>query len=708
VNPMENAMSARRSLQPEDLFQMQFVDAVALAPDGASCVYQVRTVDVEKDTYQSHLWLVATAGGAPRRLTQGDHQNGDAAWSPDSRWIAFVSNRKDKKPQIYRLPLDGGEAERLTDLEGEIGGLEWSPDGTRISFVYTPSDPPETGHLPGSAALRKAVEAKAEKKEAKPPSFMHITTMRYKFDGRGFLPKGRAHIHVLDVASRDVRALTSGPVDHEPPVWSPDGKWLAFSANRDPDNDYSYYIVSDVWVMPSSGGEPRNLTPQPGVAFSPAWSPDGKRISFLGHAKENDWWGWWNYHVWVVPAEGGAARNLTPDLDTMTVDVMGSDLSDFHGAPRPIWSRDGGTIYFQITEHGSVHLGSVPAAGGAVQRLTEGRLRIATVSGSKGTDDLAVIRMGHRDAGTIARIETRSRAIHPLAEPNRALFESLTIVEPEEFWVDAPQGHRVQAWLMTPPNADPAKKHPMILEIHGGPRVQWGGCFFHEFQMLANAGFYVLFSNPRGALGYGEKFSQAIVKDWGGPAFEDLMLVVDEALRRHPEIDPGRLGVTGGSYGGYMTNWIVGHTDRFRAAVTQRSVVTISTLLLASDDLAGAPTEFGDDPWRMTSPDLWRQSPLAYVDAIKTPLLIVHSLQDHRCPISEAEILYKTLKALRREVEMVLFPEESPGLSRGGSPSRRQARLHVIRDWFRRYLVEGDASRSSKEGRAEPATAGVK
>ena len=252
--------------------------------------------------------------------------------------------------------------------------------------------------------------------------------------------------------------------------------------------------------------------------------------------------------------------------------------------------------------------------------------------------------------------------------------------------MDAPQGHKIQAWLLKPPNANPKKKHPMILEIHGGPRVQWGACYFHEFQMFANAGFYVVFSNPRGALGYGEAFNQAIVKDWGGPAFDDLMLVVDEALRRHPEVDPDRLGVTGGSYGGYMTNWVVGHTDRFKAALTQRCVTTISTLLLAGDDLGGASLEFGDEPWNMTSEDLWRQSPLAYADKIKTPLMFTHSLQDQRCPISEAEILYKTLKAMHREVEMVLFPGESHGLSRGGTPSRRVARLHVMRDWFTRYL----------------------
>ncbi len=701
-------MPTPTTLQPEDLFKIEFVDALTLSPDGSRTVYTIRTIDAEKDGYQSHLWMVPTAGGEPRRLTHGESRNSGAVFSPDGRWLAFLSDRKDKKSQIYRLPLDGGEAERLTDLDGGPSGLAWSPDGTKISFVFTPNDPPETGHLPGSASLKKAQEAKAEKKELPAPSYMHITRLRYKFDGQGFLPKGRAHIHVLHVATREIKILTSGPVDHEPPVWSPDGKWLAFSANRDPQNDYNFYVISDVWVMPSAGGEPKNVTPQPGVAFHPSWSPDGKKIAFLGHAKENDWWGWWNLHVWVAPAEGGTARDLMPDQDRMAADVMGSDLNDSHDAARPIWSRDGSSIYYQATESGSVHIRSIPAAGGKSEQLTEGAMRIMAVAGATGTDDLAVIRCGHADAGTIARFDTKKRTLTPLVEPNRGLFASLTVAQPEEFWVDAPEGHKVQAWLLKPPNADPKKKHPMILEIHGGPRIQWGACYFHEFQMFANAGFYVLFSNPRGALGYGEKFSQAIVKDWGGPAFDDLMLVTDEALRRHPEIDPDRLGVTGGSYGGYMTNWIVGHTDRFKAALTQRSVVTISTLLLASDDLGGSPLEFGDEPWNMTSEALWRQSPLAYADRIKTPLMITHSLQDHRCPISEAEILYKTLKALHREVEMVLFPGESHGLSRGGTPSRRVARLHVMRDWFRRHLMPGSAPSATIGAKAEPAMSGVR
>ncbi len=698
-------MSERRPVAPEDLFQLQFVDAVALSPDGSRVLYQVRSIDPEKDGYESHLWLVPMQGGDPRRLTFGEQKDGSAAWHPDGKSIAFVSDRRDKKAQIYRLSLEGGEAERLTDLDGVIAGLAWSPDGSRITFTYRASDPPETGHLPGSIAARHAVEAKAEKKDPKPPTFRHLSRLHYKEDGQGFLPKSRFQVQVLDVGSREVKQLTSGEWDHGAAVWSPDGKWLVFPANRLPDSDY-HATVCDLWLIPSTGGEPRNLTPEPGGAFAPAWSPDGKEIAYLGNDDETDAWGVKNFHVWSVSPQGGPGRDLTPDLDRSALDLMGTDLRDFHDPGAPVWSPDGSTIHFLVSDEGSTHLYSVSSKGGAPRRVTSGALALLAVAASKGASDLAVIRCDHVDAGTVGRLDPATGSVTPLARPTGKLFETLAVGQPEEFWVDMPEGHRVQCWMLKPPGADPKAKHPMILEIHGGPRVQYGACFFHEFQMLASAGFYVLFSNPRGAQGYGEAFTRAIVLDWGGPDYEDLMKVVDEALRRYPEIDPARLGVTGGSYGGYMTNWIVGHTNRFRAAATQRSVVDLKTLLLAGDFSDDSVPEFGDQPWR-DSPDYRRMSPITYVENIRTPLLILHSHEDHRCPIEEAEQLYTSLKLLRREVEMVLFPGESHGLSRGGTPSRRVARLHFLREWFVRYLNPGSASKSARQAAAdtEPAMA---
>ncbi len=696
-------MPDRRPVTPEDLFQLQFVDAVVLSPDGTRVVYQVRSIDPEKDCYESHLWLVAMQGGDQRRLTFGEHRNGSAAWSPDGKWIAFVSDRRDKKAQIYRMSLEGGEAQRLTDLDGRISGLAWSPDGSRISFSYRPSDPPETGHLPGSAAAKNAVDAKAEKKDRKPPTFLHLTRLHYKEDGQGFLPKARFHVHVLEVATGDVRALTTGEWDHGTAAWSPDGKWMVVPANRLPDADY-HATVSDLWLIPSSGGEPKNLTPQPGAAFAPAWSPDGSSIAFLANEDEGDAWGVKNIHVWTVSPTDGSARNLTPDFDRTALDLMGTDLRDFHEAAPPVWSPDGATIHYLVSDEGSTHLYSVPVKGGSPRRITTGALALLAVDGVKASRDLAVIRCDHTDAGTVARLDPSTGAITPLARPTETLFDTLTVGKPEEFWVDMPEGHRVQCWMLKPPKASGSTKHPMILEIHGGPRVQYGTCFFHEFQVLASAGFYVLFSNPRGAQGYGEAFTRAIVFDWGGPDYEDLMRVVDEALRRYPEIDPERLGVTGGSYGGYMTNWMVGHTDRFRAAATQRSVVDLKTLLLAGDFSDDAVPEFGDQPWR-DSPDYRRMSPITYVENIRTPLLILHSLEDHRCPVEEAEQLYTSLQLLRRDVEMVLFPGESHGLSRGGTPSRRLARLHFLREWFVRHLAHPGAKPARAAAASEPAMA---
>lgn len=701
-------MAERRPVTPEDILQIPFLDAVAISPDGSRVVYQVRTIDAEKDAYESHLWLVSMSGGAPRRLTFGEHRDGSAAWHPDGQSIAFVSDRRDKKPQIYRLSLEGGEAERLTDLDGRISNLAWSPDGGQISFSYRANDPPETGHLPGSIPEKNALEAKAEKKDRKPPSFLHFTRLHYKEDGQGFLPKARFHVQILDVASGAVRALTTGDWDHGAAVWSPDGKWLVVPANRLPDSDY-HATTCDLWLLPASGGAPRNLTPQPGLAFSPSWSPDGSLIAFLGNDDETDAWGAKNVHVWTVSPQGGPERKLTGEHDRTALDLMATDLRDFHDSPAPVWSPDGSTLHYLVSDEGSTHLYSVPVKGGMPRRVTSGPLALLALEGSKRTKDLAVIRADHRDAGTVARLDPATGAITPLACPSADLLSRLAVQQPEEFWVDMPEGHRVQCWMLKPPHADASKKHPMVLEIHGGPRVQYGTCFFHEFQLLASAGFYVLFSNPRGAQGYGEAFTRAIVIDWGGPDYDDLMRVVDEALRRYPEIDGTRLGVTGGSYGGYMTNWIVGHTDRFRAAATQRSVVDLKTLLLAGDFADDAVPEFGDQPWR-DSADYRRMSPITYVENIRTPLLILHSLEDHRCPVAEAEQLYTALKLLRREVEMVLFPGESHGLSRGGTPSRRVARLHFLREWFVRYLApqSSEAASPRAAGAAEPAMAKAK
>ena len=703
-------MSERRLVTPESILELPFLDAVALSPDGTRVVYQVRTIDAEKDTYESHLWMVSMSGGEPRRLTFGEHKNGGAAWHPDGTSIAFVSDRRDKKPQIFRLSLEGGEAERLTDLDGRIANLAWSPDGTKISFTYRANDPPETGHLPGSSPEKRAVEAKADKKDRKPPTFMHFTRLHYKEDGQGFLPKARFQVQILDVATGALRALTSGNWDHGAAAWSPDGRWLVVPANRLPDSDY-HATVCDLWLYATEGGsEPKNLTPQPGAAFSPAWSPDGSQIAFLANNDENDGWGVKNVHVWTVPPEGGPARCLTEDQDRTALDLMATDLRDFHDSPSPVWSPDGSTLYYLLSDEGSTHLCAVSAKGGASRRVTSGAVALLALDGSRMAKELAVVRADHLDAGTVAKVDPATGKVTPLASPAKSVLQGVQLQEPEEFWVDMPEGHRVQCWMLKPPSAGRAGKHPMILEIHGGPRVQYGACFFHEFQMLASAGFYVLFSNPRGAQGYGEAFTRAIVVDWGGPDYEDLMRVVDEALRRYPEIDAKRLGVTGGSYGGYMTNWIVGHTNRFRAAATQRSVVDLATLLLAGDFSDDSVPEFGDQPWR-NSPDYQRMSPLTYVENIRTPLLILHSLEDHRCPVEEAEQLYTSLKLLRREVEMVLFPGESHGLSRGGTPSRRVARLHFLREWFVRHLEPAGPARAAAErtaGAAEPAMAKAK
>ncbi len=642
----------RRFITPEDLANFRFAGDPQISPDGNRILYTVKVVD--GDRYAQHLWI------DDDQFTLGKVQDGCPRWSPDGRRVSFVRT-KDDDTQIWLMSIAGGEPAPVTTLPpGRISGLEWSPDGSRLAIVF---------HKDADPSLRR---------EKKQPTLRHITRLLYKEEGTGLLDAERHHLHVVWVGDKRTVQLTQGDWDDAMPAWSPDGLWIAFVSNRHPDADYRAG-ESDVWVVAAGGGEPRKLPKPAGPAFLPRWSPDGKQIAFLGHDAPKGAWGVKNVHLWLVPAGGAQpARDLMPGFDRSCEDLVITDTKAAGHGPgqAPIWSADGRELYFIASDSGSCHLYRLPVAGGTPERLTDGAREVLHATAAKGKFALLI-----SDPLAIADVYDYSIGGEPKRRTsvNRVLFDGLRLSTPEPF-----DTGDVQGWLLKPPVMDAGRKYPLILSIHGGPRTMYGNAFFHEFQVLAAKGYVVLATNPRGSQGYGEKFADAITADWGNLDYKDLMASVDAASKL-PFVDPSRTGVCGGSYGGFMTNWIVGHTDRFKAAITERSLSNLFSFYGTSDIGFEDYREFGGAAF--DRPEAYaKMSPISYVKNVKTPLLILHSENDLRCPMEQAEQLYGMLKSLRKDVEFVRFPEECHDLSRTGRPDRRLARLEFIVRWWETKL----------------------
>ncbi|MCI0405002.1 MAG: S9 family peptidase [candidate division Zixibacteria bacterium] len=662
----------KRLITAEDLIQFKWVRAVALSPDESKIAFTLEWIDENKQKYWSNLWVVPTSGGAPRRFTTGKVKDRQPVWSPDGKFIAFVSNR-DNEEGIYIIPADGGEARKLVSMDGSFDALSWSPDGKSLLSAFRKNDPVPVGE-----------DGKPDKKAA--PVYRHITRLFYKLDGEGFLPKDGFHIWTFDLASGKGTQLTFGRFDELSPAFSPDGRWICFASNRQPDPDRESLRI-DLWVIPSSGGRMRKIPTSPGPVAAPSWSPDGKKIAYVGHANPDDAWGVTNDHVWVVSVNGkGEAKDVTPDFDRPSIDVTICDMQEGHGVPAPAWSADGKRLFFMASDSGSTSLYTVPVSGGKVTRILTRPGHLQRFSAAKSAKVAALVFSDFLTPAEVFSLKLTDRPAPPkqITSISKEFLGGITLSKPEVASFKSFDGTPVQAWIMKPPHFKPGRKHPAIVQIHGGPRAQYGVSFFHEFQLLAARGYVVFFSNPRGSQGYGEAFAGAIVGDWGNLDYKDVMAGTDELIKK-PFVDAKRVGVTGGSYGGFMTNWIVGHTNRYKAAITGRSVVNEYSMSGSSD--------IGQEVWREMKAKIWedpdklmRLSPISYVKNVKTPLLILHNEFDLRCPIGQGEELYLALKMLKKKVEFVRFPEEPHGLSRHGRPDRRLARLSWMLKWFDWYL----------------------
>jgi dipeptidyl aminopeptidase/acylaminoacyl peptidase len=663
----------KRLITAEDLYDLQSLSDVRISPDGRHVIYRLHRVDKKTEKKYGNLWIVPTGGGEPRQFTYGDQSDSSPRWSLDGRSIAFLSTRadKEKSAQIFIIPFDGGEARKLTSIEGEINLVGWSPDERKLLCTIRKTD---------AEVLERQ---KDEQKKKLGVVARHYDRLFYKLDGYGYLPHERRHLWLVDARTGKGKQLTDSPIyDDYGPAFAPDGKSILFASNRSKDPDATP-DRADMYVMGLDGSEPRKLkTPVGGKGF-PSFSPDGKWIAYFGTEGENEWYK--STSLWVTSADGTkTARNLTEQYDLhCTADII-TDFGSADTVP-PVWSNDGKYIYFQAAYHGSTVLKRINMDGSDLTNVVGEGGAFGAFSIDKAQTHVAYCYGQMQETPQIHVRELGSSTTRYLTHINGDIFDRLKLPRVEEVWYKGADGTDLQGWIMFPPNFNADKKYPSILEIHGGPWTQYGKFFMHEFNYLASNGYVVYFTNPRGGRGYGEAHSKAIWGAWGGPDFDDLM-VFTNFMAKKPYIDTKRMGVTGGSYGGYMTLWIVGHTDRFKSAVAQRSVSNMVSMWGSSDFnwTFQFPAQSGSPQEDMQK--LWDMSPIKYLGECSTPTLVIHSEHDHRCPIEQGEQAFVALKRAGVETEFVRFPNEPHGLSRGGRTDRRIVRLNHILRWMDKYL----------------------
>lgn len=690
------ALAQKRNITEKDLFNFVWAADPQISPDGSRVAFVRVTVNARKDGYDTAIWSVAPATGESHQLTAGP-RDASPRWSPDGKYLCFVRvPEKDGRPdlpQLFMLAMAGGDSFQFTTMVRGAGGPQWSPDGKMISFVNG-----ATADELAKAAPRPSPQPSASPSPAPSPEresdIRVITRAIYRANGAGYLDtKHPTHIWVINAPrSGDDKVmpkqLTSGRYDDANVTWAKDSSQIYFDSDH---TDESYYELpkTDVYSVPVSGGTPAKLTSFDMGTGGFSISPDGKRLAFYASVNlpvqsytEPD--------LWVMDiAPNAQPRNLTRDFDF----DLGSGVGGDNTAPRggggapPVWTSDGKSIIALYGKQGRANLGAFDTTTGKETDVTRGDQAVVSYRATPDAAKFALIISTPTRIGDVFWLDRSGGQPKQLTHLNDELFSKLTLTEPEEIWYpSAADGKKIHAWIQKPPNFDANKKYPLILNIHGGPHAAYGFVFDHEFQWMAAKGYVVLYPNPRGSTTYGQDFGNIIQYNYPGDDYKDLMTGVDEVIKRG-YIDEKKMGVTGGSGGGLLTNWTIGHTTRFAAAVSQRDIASWADWWYTADFTLFQATWFKAPPFDDPE-DYKARSPITYIKNVTTPLMLILGETDYRTPTGAGgEEMFRALKYRKIPTVMVRFPNETHELSRSGQPWHRIERLQHIVGWFDHWLM---------------------
>jgi dipeptidyl aminopeptidase/acylaminoacyl peptidase len=652
----------------DNLLEFSFLSDPQFSPDGSWVVFIKRVINEEKK-YQSNVFVLHVDSKEVTPFTQGNFSDTQPRWSANGKDIFFTSNRSGRQ-QIWRIAFSGGEATQVTSFKRGASQPVCSPDDKQliVTVPLTKSD-----NLEEKETKQEATEDKLQP---------YITTkLHYKSDSSGFSDETFQHLVLIDLETGTETLLTDGAYDHHYPVFSPDGTHVAYTANRSEDPEQTFF--SDIYQLNLATKDTEKLTTSDKRFRAPQYSPDGTKLSLLGD--DLAFAGSTLTRVWSLDLATRNLTCLTSEWDAECSDMAINDMGTGAGDMGAIWHKANDALYFLASEQGATNLYRV-TLDKQITKVLGGKRQIYAFSTNKDQAQF-VYAVSQSDIPGDLFVSTFSGDEEQrLTAANEHVLQTKALAIPEDFIFKANDGTDLQGWIIKPVGLKEGESYPLVLEIHGGPHAMYSYAFMHEFQVLASKGYGVLFMNPRGSHGYGQQFVDAVRGNYGGVDYDDVMTALDYTLDTYDWIDPLRLGVTGGSYGGFMTNWIIGHTNKFKAAVTQRSISNWVSFYGVSD-IGYFFTEWEHKTTIMEDPDeLWRISPLRYVKHVQTPLLILHSENDYRCPIEQGEQLYVALKQQKKPTRFVRFPASNHELSRSGDPSLRIVRLNEITNWFDQYL----------------------